>query len=52
MKLNIKNVDMKSMKTKTSSQQLLQAGCCCGGASETRPKSLPNPNPLIAPSKA
>ncbi|WP_186725747.1 hypothetical protein [Rummeliibacillus sp. SL167] len=46
MKLNIKNVDMKSIKAKTSSQQLLQAGCCCGGGSEGRTKKLLNQNVL------
>ena len=52
MKLNVKKFDVKSVNAKVSSQQLLQAGCCCGGGSEIRPKTTPNPNPLIAPLKA
>ncbi|MFJ7647920.1 hypothetical protein ACIQ1H_10235 [Lysinibacillus sp. NPDC097279] len=39
MKLTIKSVDVQALNTKTTkdSQQLLQAGCCCGGGSEARP---------------
>ena len=55
MKLNIKKFNVKPVNSKTSSQELLQAGCCCGGGgSESgtiRPKNI-HSNPLIAPLKA
>lgn len=53
MKLNIKNVDVQLLNKKSSnvSQQLLQAGCCCGGSSEVRPVWKRQEQTFVSPSR-